>query len=688
MKLITRNGFLFSSLPLLLMLGGCAGEYEQVDAEGDPSEGVYAPASSDAPGEAVDADGEGAALASSSLPLTAPPPSSDDDTLSPRAAAARHGTHYSRSFEQLVQRWRQHHAAGMRLIDLDVFQDSDGTPQFFGTWAPGSGSSALYRYTSESAFLQRVETQRQQNSKLVDMEIVQIGGTTWYYGVWVGSGNNDPVTKSASWAAFQLLHAQRAAQGQRLVDIELSLENDQTMYWGVWETGASPTQHLLRATSLSDFGDAYTNARALGQRLRNLSGVHKSNQTQEYVGTTDDAAGGWAYYVYLSWNDFKRQWAQQAEAGRSLRDLEVITRPGGGRYYIGTWGTAPADPVGRTDTATMAIVIQEALSGNVAGYSYAIADQSQLAIAGAGGAAQRAPDASHPMTSRTPSTIASATKHLTAVATLALLERNGLSPSTGILGYLPSVWTPHASINGLTFEHLLTHTSGWNQLLTTTNIPGTGNDWDGLEVTVEQVGAIPGAARQYKNANFAIQRTLIPALHRALAGSSIPVVTEANEGLLYLDALDAIALRPLGMEDIACAPAAGQIEALSYNFADPSLSGVSWAAPASGCGGHAWLQLNAQQLAEFLTGVRYSDHILSAASKDYMETERAGFSSAVAVEGGTAYSHGGDFYSGSRETHTCVMRLPNGIDASLIINSDTSTNACSLLRSAYNTATP
>jgi hypothetical protein len=235
---------------------------------------------------------------------------------------------------------------------------------------------------------------------------------------------------------------------------------------------------------------------------------------------------------------------------------------------------------------------------------------------------------------------------------------------------------------------LLTHTSGWNQLLTTTNVPGTGNGWDGLEVTVEQVGATPGAARQYKNANFAMQRILIPVLHRALAGNSIPVATEANHGILYLDALDVIALKPLGMEDISCEPAAGQTEALSYKFADTTLSGVSWAAPAAGCGGHAWLQLNAQQLAEFLTGVRYSDHILSAASKAYMETKRAGFSSAVAVDGGTAYSHGGDFYSGGREAHSCVIRLPNGIDASLIINSDTPTDACGLLRSAYNTATP
>lgn len=622
------------------------------------------------------------------FPIAALPPASDDDTLSPRAAAARHGTHHSRTWQQFVQRWQQHHAAGMRLVDIDVIGKSDGTRDYFGVWEPGTGGSALYGYSNLVDFNNRVQTQRSQNSQLVDVEIVLVGNTTWYYGVWLGSGNADPLTQSTSWSAFSNLFNQRKAQGMRLIDVELSLENGQPRYWGVWKTAGGSAQHLLRGTSLSAFGTAHTTARGNGQRLRDLAGVTHPGGNQEYVGVTEDAGGGWAYYVYTRWSDFRTQWATQAEAGRSLRDLEVIQRPAGGRYYIGTWGTGPADPAGRTDTRAMANRIQSQLSGNVVGFSYAIADQSQLAIAGAGGLAQRAPDPVHLMTSTTPSTVASVTKHLTGVATLALLERNGVDPGTPILNRLPAAWDPLNSVNGLTFEHLLTHTSGLNQLLTTTSVPGTGNDWDGLQVTMEQVGAIPGAARQYKNANFALQRLLIPALRRELEGNSIPVATEANVRELYLDALDDIAFARLGIEDVSCEPPAGQIEALSYDFSDPAKAGKSWATTSSGCGGHAGLQLSAQQLATFLTGVRYSNHILSAASQQYMQDERAGWNSARSVDGGTAYDHGGDYYSGTRETHTCVMRLPGGIDAAIIVNSDTPTSPCTVLRSAFNDATP
>ncbi|HEY6560003.1 MAG TPA: serine hydrolase [Polyangiaceae bacterium] len=683
----SRYGSYAQGLATLVLLTGCSGDNTGAGLEPSLGESAEALALRSDLNETHDGL-EVVAPRAPVLGLTVSPPIQDDATLSPRAAAARHGTHYSKTFQQLVQRWRQHHAAGMRLIDLDV-SVQNGAAQFFGTWAPGTGSSALYRYTNEAAFLQRVELERAQNRQLVDMEIAEHDGYTWYYGVWSGSGSIYPITKSNTWAAFQIAFVQHADQGERLVDVELSLEGGQTRYWGVWQAAVGPAQQLIHSSSLSGFGDAYTQARAQGQRLRDLSGLHKPGDVQEYVGVTDIAAGTWAYYVYTSWNDFKTQWATQAQVGRALSDLEVIERPAGGRYYIGTWRAAPADPVGRTNTSQLASKIQSSLSGNVTGFAYAIADQSQLAIAGAGGLAQRAPNPVHFMTSRTPSTVASVTKHLTGVALLALLERNEMPPSTEVLDWLPAAWTPHATNDGLTFEHLLTHTSGFDQLLTTTDIEGAGNTWDGLEVMVEQIGAIPGATRKYKNANFALQRVLIPALRRELEGNSVPVVTEDNSRELYLDALDDIAFERLGIEDISCEPVAGTTEALSYNFSDATLGGKSWASTSSGCGGHAMLQLNAQQLAEFLTGVRYSDHILSASSKSYMDANRAGWNSATGVDGGTAYYHGGDyFWSGGRETHTCVMRLPNGIDASLIVNSDTPTSPCTVLRTAYNAATP
>ena len=621
--------------------------------------------------------------------LVAELPISDDPTLSPRAAAARHGVHQVETFSQFTQRWRQHHAAGMRLIDLDVHESEAGT-HYFGTFAPGTGRYALYRYSSEVAFLNRVDLQQADGFQLIDVEIAEVGGQTWYYGVWSGDNTAaDPLTVTTSLDSFAQLLGRRTAAGDRLVDVEISNDGGKPRYWAVWTADRqAPEQQLITGTSLSDFGDAYEAARADGLRLQDLAVTNHEDGTVEFLGVADEGGGTWAYYVYFGWTDFLEQWAAQGEAGRSLRDLEVVDRPAGGRYYIGTWGAGPDDPTDRTDVPAMAADIQDALSGRVVGFAYAIADQSQLAIAGAGGLAQRAPDPAHLMTSKTYSTVASVTKHLTAVVLLALMEQNGLAPDDEILPYLPGSWNPHPSVAGLTFEHLLTHTTGIQQLLASTDVEGAGNDWDGLQVIVEEIGATPGAGRVYKNANFALMRILIPALWQELEEGAIPNVTEDNVRELYLDAMDAFTNERLGLPYITCETPEGEIQAYSYDQANDTQPGKSWGTTGSGCGGHANLHLTAQQLASFMAGIRYSHHLLSAESQGYMEAERAGFSGAPSVEGGTAYRHGGDYYSNGRETHTCVTRFPGGIDASIVLNSDSPRSACNVLRDAFNAATP
>lgn len=619
------------------------------------------------------------------------PPLNEDPTLSPRAAAARHGVFRMDTRQQLIQRWRQSSAADMRLVDLDVYP-RDGGAHYYATFEPGSSSYGLYYYTSESAFLERVKQETAAERQLVDVEIATIDGTTWYYGVWQGASTTPrQLTQSASLRDLERLHDARLLDGDRLVDVEITDDGRAgTTYWAVWKTDAeAPKQQLLHGDSLTELGDAYEAARGDGWRLQDLAGVHRADDSQEYLGIADAIGGAWAYYVYTDWTDAKEQWASQGQAGRSLRDLEVIERPDGGRYHIGTYGVGPEDPTDRTDTEQMAAEIHDLLFDEVVGYSYAIADHSQLAIAGAGGAAQRSPDPFEPMTSKTYSTLASVTKHLTGVATLALLERNGLTMDTEVVPDLPADWDPMASMDGLTYGHLLTHTSGFNQLLTTTDVPGAGNDWDGLKVMVEQIGADPGSSRQYKNANFATLRILTPRLWQELEGEDVvPDVTIDNVRELYLGWLDELAFERLGLPAISCETPDDEVQALSYDLDDDTKAGKSWGGTTNGCGGHAGLHMTAQQLATFLTGVRYGEGVLSTESLDLMDEERAGWSHSGPADGGAYYRHAGQYGSNGRQTNTCVIRLPDGIDASIIINSHTPIAPCTVLRNAYNAATP
>ena len=67
-----------------------------------------------------------------------PTTSGDDDTLSVRAAAAKHATYRFDTWEQVVHKWRMLGNAGMRLRDLEVFENA-GQRIYAGVWEPGSG---------------------------------------------------------------------------------------------------------------------------------------------------------------------------------------------------------------------------------------------------------------------------------------------------------------------------------------------------------------------------------------------------------------------------------------------------------------------------------------------------------------------------------------------------------------------
>jgi hypothetical protein len=71
-----------------------------------------------------------------------------------------------------------------------------------------------------------------------------------------------------------------------------------------------------------------------------------------------------------------------------------------------------------------------------------------------------------------------------------------------------------------------------------------------------------------------------------------------------------------------------------------------------------------------------------------MRSERAGWDGTAAVEDGTAYYHGGTWNKGGgRKTRTCMMELPHGVNASIVVNSLPPVDKCSVLRQAFNAAT-
>jgi hypothetical protein len=83
--------------------------------------------------------------------------------------------------------------------------------------------------------------------------------------------------------------------------------------------------------------------------------------------------------------------------------------------------------------------------------------------------------------------------------------------------------------------------------------------------------------------------------------------------------------------------------------------------------------------------------ILSATGTTRMDMDKLGWgqnSNSSSAPG--VYWHGGDgFFSHGTEVHTCVMKFPNDIQATLVINSTnlSGTSQCGILLHAYEDAT-
>ena len=125
-----------------------------------------------------------------------------------------------------------------------------------------------------------------------------------------------------------------------------------------------------------------------------------------------------------------------------------------------TFGTGPSTAM------EMRQHILDALNGKATGFAYAIVKDGRLVVGEGVGKARIGRDGDLNMTRSSRLNVMSVTKTTTAVAILQLLDQLNLSVDSKIDPWLPAEWVKGLGMwgsNGLSFRHLLTHTSGLGQ---------------------------------------------------------------------------------------------------------------------------------------------------------------------------------------------------------------------------------
>jgi CubicO group peptidase (beta-lactamase class C family) len=185
------------------------------------------------------------------------------------------------------------------------------------------------------------------------------------------------------------------------------------------------------------------------------------------------------------------------------------------------------------------------------GHSITIREGLELEYSTGGGLARVNPDVK--MGSGTRMDVLSMSKTITAAGVVRQLLANGDTPQAKIGGYLPSYWTVHPKVAGLTFAHVLTHSGG---------LVGDQANFDQLQALC---AAPPGGSVgmvSYQNINYSLLRVLLayldpntsPFLQILGEFDWARPLLSSNTAMAYVNNIQAYILGPSGAVSASVGP--------------------------------------------------------------------------------------------------------------------------------------
>lgn len=555
--------------------------------------------------------------------LVAPPP-----TL--HAGLFRQGTggHYlwaGVSWADLQAKTTELAGSGLRLVDLNIRTASDGTVTYDGTWLPGNDAYSLQGGLSWSSFVSKWQTLGGQGLRLVDLEVYVEGGVRKYAGVWRAGTDGHALYAGLDWDALVSQWETLADQGLRLVDLESYVEGGVRKYAGVWRAGTDGYA-LWSGVSWANFNAKVQELAASNLRLVDMD-VYWEGNDWKFTGVFRHGTDGYQVVAGQDWNTFVTTWQNAGANGLRLTGLKSYSAP--------AWKSE----------------FSKALDGKAVGYSYAIVENGQITNSGGVGYARAPYEQVFPGMAMTASTrvhLASVSKPITATAMMDVTERYGISLDAPFYPYVRGRWPIAApGVQNVTIRHLLTHRSGMAQW----GFCGSDFSDSMRQLIASPMANTPGTTQSYSNGNFCLLRAVI----------------EAVTGINYVTYVKTYVLQPMGITSMSCTPDA--LAGTLYYESGVQSAGYFWSEDYSGqCGAYGWYA-SATELAKFLIGIR-NNTVLSAATTNTMLSGGLGWWTA-GTPGGTAYHHNGAWITGDgRGCNTGIMRLPNGVEAVVLSNTN------------------
>lgn len=379
--------------------------------------------------------------------------------------------------------------------------------------------------------------------------------------------------------------------------------------------------------------------------------------------------------------------ARMAATSRVAPSPESIVPPARATIKPGTARPAPAGgtqlaapPRPTLDVNGFGEDLHQALSGSVQGYTMRMRRNGQTIYTLQWNWARRPSDGQRGWNPDRRMNIASVSKFITAVAMFDLLDRRNIDPATPIAQWLPAYWNLGPNADDITFEMLMTHSSG---------LANSGSTDFGTMRQMIAAGVTPNLPTSftYENTNFGLQRILIATLggyvgrnlNLGNAGMN-DAIWNATTIAAYDDYVEKNVFAPAGVTNAGFGKNADTALAYAFNGGNGWNTGdLSWRA---GSGG--W-HLSVDEILDVAGTFRYTDKIVSRAKAASAISSRYGLDGRWATNWGSVYHKNGswseqaDCPAGQRQEQSLLLLMPDNMEMALLVNSPVGPG-CTFLR--------
>jgi hypothetical protein len=272
--------------------------------------------------------------------------------------------------------------------------------------------------------------------------------------------------------------------------------------------------------------------------------------------------------------------------------------------------------------------------------------------------------------------IASVTKPFTAIAAIKLMEQKGVLMNFPIGAWLPNSWQKSTAISQITFQELLTHTSG---------IRMSSFSWDSLQTLVSnpQLGT---KTFSYSNANFALFRVLLPKLKDASA-FNIKENSLSNQSFRewmsqeYIGIMNDLVFNPAQIYNASCNTDPNKVTIQAFSESNIQVLNTAdfgdWTERSGGGG----FYLSPFEMAQVMAYLVHTNSVLNSAQKKMMDDNLLGWdpNDTYVTSYGTVYGKDGFLYqdfdsngqvsAGDPGLQTWVGKFPNNVELVITVNS-------------------